>query len=86
MRLKTRDEVKNQVFESINDQLGIGDDIMSYVDMTLRDIGADSVDEVEIIMDLEESNFIEILDDDNFNDDLTPNDLIDIVCTKLEIR
>lgn len=56
--------VENKVREIVAEQLGIGTDEISRESSFLDDLGADSLDIVELLMALEEEFSLEIPDED----------------------
>ncbi len=57
-------ELESKVREIIADQLGIGEDEISSDSTFVDDLGADSLDIVELLMALEEDFSLEIPDED----------------------
>ena len=56
--------VKERVKKIIVEQLGVGDDQVTLEASVVDDLGADSLDTVELVMALEEEFDVEIPDDD----------------------
>ena len=54
--------VEQNLFGIIAKQLGIGTDEISYKSNFMKDLGADSLDTIEIVMSIEEEFSIEIPD------------------------
>ncbi len=75
-------EVNEQVIEILQNKLGI--DEISSDDNLIEDIGADSLDIIELVIEMEREFGIQILDneiDDNFT---TVGHLIDFIQEKYE--
>ena len=60
----TRDEVYERVKEVLSEQLGVDDDNITEEASFQEDLEADSLDLVELIMDLEDQFGIKISDED----------------------
>lgn len=60
----TEDEVYNKVKAVVVDQLGVSEDEVSREAAYVDDLGADSLDTVELVMALEEEFDTEIPDED----------------------
>jgi acyl carrier protein len=56
--------VEKRVFEIIMEQLGVGEDEVTMEASFIDDLGADSLDLVELIMAMEEEFSLEISDED----------------------
>ena len=56
--------IEQKVKNIIADQLGVGEDEIKPTSSFIEDLGADSLDIVELVMTLEETFDIEIPDDD----------------------
>jgi acyl carrier protein len=76
-----REEVSGIVSDIIKEQLGVTD--VSPDARLKEDLGADSLDQVEMVMHAEEKFDIEVADEDLTNIN-TVNDFIDFVCKKTE--
>jgi acyl carrier protein len=70
-----------RVKKEVGDILGKSPDTIKATDQFIRDLGADSLDTVEIVMAIEEAFHIAIADADA-EKLITVGDLIDYVCTK----
>lgn len=75
-------EVNKRVVEILQDKLGI--DEISSDDNLIEDIGADSLDIVELVMELEREFGIQILDDEIDSNFTTVGHLIDFIQEKYE--
>ena len=60
----TREEIFEQVKEVIADRLGVDPDEIKWESRLIEDLGADSLDNAELVMNLEEKFGIEIPDED----------------------
>jgi acyl carrier protein len=60
----TREEIFEQVKEVIADRLGLDPDEIKMESRLIEDLGADSLDNAELVMNLEEKFGIEIPDED----------------------
>ncbi len=60
----TREEIFEQVKEVIADRLGVDPDEIKMESRLIEDLGADSLDNAELVMNLEEKFGIEIPDED----------------------
>jgi acyl carrier protein len=59
--------IESQVKSIIADQLGVGEDEIKAESSFIEDLGADSLDIVELLMEMEEKFDIEIPEDDAAN-------------------
>ena len=75
-------EVNNQVIEILKDKLGVEE--ISSDDNLIEDIGADSLDIIELVMELEREFGIQILDDEIDDNFTTVGHLIDFIQEKYE--
>ena len=75
-------EVNKRVTEILIDKLGI--DEVSSDDNLVEDIGADSLDIIELVMELEREFGIQILDDEIDANFTTVGHLIDFIQEKYE--
>lgn len=75
-------EVNNKVIEILKDKLGV--DEISSDDHLIEDIGADSLDIVELVMEIEKEFGISITDDEVDPNFTTVGHLIDFVQSKYE--
>lgn len=74
-------EVNNQVIEILKDKLGIEE--ISSDDHLIEDIGADSLDIVELVMEIEKEFGISITDDEVDPNFTTVGHLIDYIQDKV---
>lgn len=75
-------EVNNKVIEILKDKLGV--DEISSDDHLIEDIGADSLDIVELVMEIEKEFGISITDDEVDPNFTTVGHLIDFIQSKYE--
>ena len=61
--MKSRDEIKEKVIQIVCDNLGVSKEQVTDSTSFTEDIGADSLDIVELVMELEEEFEITIPDD-----------------------
>ena len=73
----------DRVKDVIEEQLGVEREIITPTANYIEDLGADSLDEVEMIMALEEEFVIEIHDEDVEGKVKTVQDTVDLVDRKL---
>jgi acyl carrier protein len=64
MATEENKELFTKVKQIISEQLGVDEDEVTTTASFVDDLGADSLDQVELVMDLEEKFEIEIPDDD----------------------
>jgi len=57
-------DIEEKVHGVIHDQLGVADDELTSETLLIDDLGMDSIDLVEIVMELEETFGLEISDSD----------------------
>ncbi|MEA2103791.1 MAG: acyl carrier protein [Candidatus Cloacimonadota bacterium] len=60
----TKDEIRNKVVEIITEQLGVTESEVTDEAKFIEDLGADSLDTVELIMELEDEFEVEVPDDE----------------------
>jgi len=75
-------ELKEKVTQIICEKLGVSIDKVTVEKCFIEDLGADSLDQVELIMALEDEFNIEISDEDAFTIK-TVNDCIDYVTKRM---
>ena len=63
----SREEVKEKVVEIINERLGSPDKTISEETTFVNDLGADSLDQVELVMELEDAFDLNIPDEEAEN-------------------
>jgi acyl carrier protein len=78
-RVPSREEVAEKVKAIIVDQLGVDEDEVTMESSFIDDLGADSLDIVELIMALEEEFGLEIPDDEAEKISIV-NDAVDYIC------
>ena len=64
MEVETNMDIESKVKEIIVEQLGVAEEEVTSAASFIEDLGADSLDTVELVMALEEEFDIEISDDD----------------------
>ena len=79
----TIQEIEQKIKEIIADQLGRDVSEIGSTDHLIKDLGADSLDSVEVVMALEDSFPISI-GDDQLNDLNTVADLVELVRTNIQ--
>lgn len=62
--MPTRDEIKEKVIQIVCEQMGISRDKVSDETSFVNDLGADSLDTVELVMEFEEEFEMTIPDED----------------------
>lgn len=72
------DEIFDKVKEIIVEQLGVAENTVTYEASFIDDLGADSLDIVELIMELEEEFDMEIPDSDA-EKIVTVNDVVEYI-------
>ncbi|MCL6562709.1 MAG: acyl carrier protein [Firmicutes bacterium] len=77
--MPSREEVAEKVKAIIVDQLGVDEDEVTMESSFIDDLGADSLDIVELIMALEEEFGLEIPDDEAEKISIV-NDAVDYIC------
>ncbi len=65
--MSTKEEIKASVYSTISEQLGVAESEISSESSLINDLGADSLDVVELVMALEEKFEIQIPDEDAQN-------------------
>lgn len=90
--MQTKQDIYKEVCKVLVNQLGVREDQISPCSHIMDNFGADSLDCVEILMDLEEQFGICIPDEDfeesdaSTHDRLTVEKISDYVCNKLGIH
>ncbi|MBX5466238.1 MAG: acyl carrier protein [Firmicutes bacterium] len=77
--MPSREEVAEKVKAIIVDQLGVDEDEVTMESSFIEDLGADSLDIVELIMALEEEFGLEIPDEEAEKISIV-NDAVDYIC------
>ena len=79
-------EIEEKIIEMVGELLNIKVSEIKTTSLVVKDLGADSLDVVELVMDLEDTFGIEILDSEikNFGDDGTIKDLVKLVQSKVK--
>ena len=72
-------EIKKIIYNTIVDQLGVKVEDINDTSSFANDLGADSLDAVEVTMKLEEEFNIDIPDEELEKDDLKVSDVIDYI-------
>lgn len=78
----TKEEITVRVKQVLSDKLGHNESDIKDDSNIIEDLGSDSLDSVEIIMDIEDEFDIDI-EDEEFNSVNTVHDLIHLVEMKL---
>lgn len=81
-----RSEIAEKVFACVQDALGLDEDVTLTEETTLKDLGADSFDQLEIMVALEEAFSISLedaLDDGDISSIDTIGQTIDLVESQL---
>jgi len=79
-----KDEIKEKLKKIVQAQLGVKEDEISSEAKFKENLGADSLDIVEIVMKIEDEFKLEIPDDDlNKDEDITFGQLVDYVFGRL---
>lgn len=81
-----RSEVSQKVVDCVRDALGLDEDVELSEDTTLKDLGADSFDQLEIMVALEEEFDISLegsVEDDDISSIGTVGQAVDLVMAKL---
>lgn len=64
MSVETRQSIEGKVRSTLSDQLGLSSEEIKLESHVMDDLGADSLDVVELVMSLEEEFTIEITDEE----------------------
>jgi acyl carrier protein len=64
MAVATKKEIVEKVRQIVSEQLGVGDAEVTSSASFVDDLGADSIDQVELVMALEEAFNLEVGDED----------------------
>ena len=76
-------EIEQRILNTITSQLGVSPDSIMLTDSIKDDLGADSLDTVELIVSIEEE-FGLTIDDDDCENWVTVNDVIDHIKNEVE--
>ena len=83
MATELTDPIESKVKEIVAEQLGVNADEITLTQTFSRDLGADALDVVELVMAFEEEFDIEI-DDDDAEQLRTVQDVIDFVAKRVQ--
>jgi acyl carrier protein len=72
-------ELEEKVKQIIAEQLGVGTEEIRPESLLVDDLGADSLDEVELLMAFEEEFVLDLGDDDEQFQDLTFKEIMDLL-------
>ena len=80
------DEIEKKIIKMVGELLNIEVPDIRLTALIVKDLGADSLDVVELVMDLEDTFGIEILDFEieKFGDDVTIKNLVNLVQSKVK--
>jgi len=80
------DEIEKKIIKMVGELLNIEVPDIRLTALIVKDLGADSLDVVELVMDLEDTFGIEILDSEieKFGDDVTIKNLVNLVQSKVK--
>ena len=84
MKTFTRQEIEGKLKDIIVDQLGVDRSAIRGITILSEDLGADSIDEIEIVMAMEREFYIDIPDDDIFNIFNMKSITVDDMCEYIE--
>lgn len=82
MKVESRVEIEAKVRSALSDMLGLSSDEIKPESQVMSDLGADSLDVVEIVMAFEEEFDIEV-NDDEFNEGTTVEGIVDLIASKV---
>jgi acyl carrier protein len=79
-------EIQEKIIKKVSELLNIDVSDIKPASLIVKDLGADSLDVVELVMDLEDTFGIEILDSEieKFGDDVTIKNLVNLVQSKVK--
>ncbi len=80
----TREEIKNKVTAIVDDKMGFPANRIKENTSFKYDLGTDSLDEVELVMEFERKFNIRISDEEIVNVS-TVGEAIDVICQKLDV-